>query len=189
MKFLCKALALTIALIVKAKICEGELKCMTHSVHELVLILAELHAINSYSTVGVSPPWERITYMPQNSTIQINCTANSIAHSPVWSILLSGTTAMSQFSFQASIRLLNSWTDGNNGTLSVMMLSHLPCFQKQISLFLVRTIIFMLHSCRCWVHLSLQNPLLCLWMQLTFTCKLLISHGALWASLSTPWPL
>ena len=78
--------------------------------------------------------------MPQNSTIQINCTANSSAHSPVWSILLSGTTAISQFSFQASIRLLNSRgfykiplpeepgtleiiqllinrTDGNNGTL------------------------------------------------------------------------
>ena len=67
----------------------------------------ELHAINSYSKVGVSPPWERITYVPQNSTIQINCTANSSAHSPVWSILLSGTTAISQFSFQPSIRLLN----------------------------------------------------------------------------------
>ena len=38
----------------------------------------------------------------------MNCTANSSEHSPVWSILLSGSTAISQFSFTQSIRLLNS---------------------------------------------------------------------------------
>ena len=38
----------------------------------------------------------------------MNCTAKSSEHSPVWSILLSGSTAISQFSFTQSIRLLNS---------------------------------------------------------------------------------
>ena len=46
--------------------------------------------------------------MPHNSSVRINCTANSSVYSPVWSILLSGTTAVSQFSFQQSIMLLNS---------------------------------------------------------------------------------
>ncbi len=45
--------------------------------------------------------------MPQNSIIRINCTANGSLHSPVWSILLSGTTAISQFSFPQTIKLLN----------------------------------------------------------------------------------
>ena len=92
--------------------------------------------------VGVSPPWERTTYVPHNSSVRINCTANSSVYSPVWSILLSGTTAITQFSFERSIMLLNSRgfykvplpevqtgtlnktiqllinnTEGNNGTL------------------------------------------------------------------------
>ena len=61
-----------------------------------------------YSTVEVSPPWERITYVPQNSILHINCTADSSAQNPVWSILLSGTTAISQFSFPPTVALLNN---------------------------------------------------------------------------------
>ena len=66
-----------------------------------------MHKTTFYFTVGVSPPWERITYVPQDSIVHINCTANSSIHNPVWSILLSGTTAISQFSFPPSISLLN----------------------------------------------------------------------------------
>ena len=47
-------------------------------------------------------------YVPQNSILRINCTADSSAHNPVWSILLTGTTAISQFSFPQTVDLLNN---------------------------------------------------------------------------------
>ena len=89
---------------------------------------------NLYSTVGVSSSWERTTYVPQDSSVLMNCTANSSVHSPVWSILLSGTTAITQFSFPRSIMLLNS-----RGFYEVMLPGVQPGALKTIQLLINNT--------------------------------------------------
>ena len=51
-------------------------------------------------------PWESRTYIPQESSIYINCTTES-SQNPGWTIQLPGRTATLQFTFPASIRTLN----------------------------------------------------------------------------------
>ena len=58
------------------------------------------------STVSVSLPWESYTYIPQESSVYINCTTES-SQNPGWTIQLPSQTATLQFTFPASIRTLN----------------------------------------------------------------------------------
>ena len=93
------------------------------------------YAPNMYA-VGVAPPWEMNTFVPQGSSIHINCTANS-GQSPLWSIRLTDSSDnFLHFPFPASqdllnnhgfyeipqddseiIRLIVNSTQDNNGTL------------------------------------------------------------------------
>ena len=89
--------------------------------------------------VSVAPPWDTNTYVPQGSSVHVNCTGEKNQH-PAWTIILTGSQAVSlQFSFEQSVRLLNSRnfykllevelemattiqllinsTEGNNGTV------------------------------------------------------------------------
>ena len=51
-------------------------------------------------------PWDSYTYIPQESSVYINCTAES-SQNPGWTIQLPGRTATLQFTFPASISTLN----------------------------------------------------------------------------------
>ena len=64
----------------------------------------------------------------------MNCTTNSSEHSPVWSILLSDSTAISQFSFRESISLLNS-----RGFYEIMLPEVQPGTPKSIQLLINST--------------------------------------------------
>ena len=64
----------------------------------------------------------------------MNCTANSSEHSPVLSILLSGSTAVSQFSFPQSISLLN-----NRGFYEIVLPEVQPGIPKIIQLLINST--------------------------------------------------
>ena len=59
-------------------------------------------------SVGVESPWESRTFVPQGSTVYVNCTISRSEQTPVWTIYLGGTSTATQFSFSESINLLNS---------------------------------------------------------------------------------
>ena len=115
-----------ISILTKAETCEGEIKFCNCA-------LADYYYA-CFGTVEVALPWERNTYVPQGSSVRVNCTANSSEQSPVWSILLSGKTAISQFSFPETIRLLN-----NRGFYQVMVPEVQPGAPKTIALFINST--------------------------------------------------
>ena len=130
-----------------------------------------------------------------------------LRYNPVWSILLSGTTAISHFSFPLTVDLLNSRgfyeilvpeepgtlktiqllinsTQRNNGTLVKCNDVVSPTLFSETNLIVIGKNNNTMHFCRCrtcraHLMLSFQSPLLCSWIQLTFTCKPLTSHGAL----------
>ena len=58
-------------------------------------------------TVGVARPWETNTYIPQGSSVYVNCTAER-RENPAWTIQLPGRTSRLQFTFEASITTLNN---------------------------------------------------------------------------------
>ena len=53
----------------------------------------------------MSLPWESITYIPQQSFVYINCTAES--QDILWTIELPGRDTQNQFTHEALIRILN----------------------------------------------------------------------------------
>ena len=57
-------------------------------------------------TVRVALPWETNTYIPQGSSVYVNCTAER-RENPVWAILLPGRTTQLRFTFEQSNRTLN----------------------------------------------------------------------------------
>ena len=69
--------------------------------------MAEVYYRMIYNcAVGVALPWETNTYIPQGSSVYINCTAER-SQNPAWAILLPGRTTHLQFTFEQSIRTLN----------------------------------------------------------------------------------
>ena len=58
------------------------------------------------TSVSVTQPWEEYTYIPENSTVILNCTVVE-DRTPAWTIFLSGNHVGLQFSFPVSISTLN----------------------------------------------------------------------------------
>ena len=57
--------------------------------------------------VEIALPWKsQYTFIPQDSSVYINCTAES-SQNPVWAIQLPGRTTPLRFTFMASIRMLS----------------------------------------------------------------------------------
>ena len=66
------------------------------------------HVSDSLLVVGVVTPFEPNMYVPVGAFVRVNCTVNSNQPNPVWLVHLAGTDTAIQFTFSASISLLNS---------------------------------------------------------------------------------
>ena len=53
-------------------------------------------------------PWQAKTYIPQNASVQINCTVEGSTWNLAWSIQLAGSDNSIRFKFHHSIMLLNN---------------------------------------------------------------------------------
>ena len=102
-------------------------------IHKFIINLIKILFI-----VGVTLPWQAKTYIPQNTSVQMNCTVEGSTRNLAWSIQLAGSDNSIRFKFNHSIMLLNNRgffkladmttertktirlvvnsTDGNNGT-------------------------------------------------------------------------
>ena len=84
--------------------CDGKLTLTCVKIYASIVIISLKY---DCSTVSVSSPGKRYTYIPQGSTVYINCTGES-GQSPAWSVRLTETAEnLHQFG-QRSTELLNN---------------------------------------------------------------------------------